>query len=567
MSTVTTFEHHSDSVWSLFSQSPSLDTFYSGDRQGRICKVVGEDVRDVATARHGITKLVASDDKLVVSASASSSSVSIWSDADHKEQEEEVDQDATPKLKTRVPSISSRISTTKDPLAVIRGRHGIIRALMLNNRRHVLTLNTQRHVSLWDIVTCVCVGQYTDDAVDAILGADEDADTLTSQEVLERVRDKIEGQAVTNAWNSIDCQTGSLAVHLDESRCFDGEAYLDELGIPVENGETDQRVNLAKLVLTNLLRHFIDYEKKHISDERPKPSPETNDKAYINQNAGTPTVNTPSGTPQIGVSRQLATPPATPALPPPALADPPPSERERISSSHGNRGDYVAFEKKNELQSGEKSAFLEASQNRPALALRSPDNESVGETSGKKIEAPDGSSTPALTSPVLSSSPSNSRLGGLMGRMLISNSRRDKKESIKREESKESSPVITPTPMPEPTNTMDSVKSRFKPATDEVTSIILNDNIPIGVSEETHDSEAFVSVYRGLVGTTGEPGDVKHLEKSLPEWVLEMVLCNNVYKDPRTPKATFWLERHPDEKDLGDLPERCVEQAPQGTFS
>ncbi|TIC25953.1 N-acetyltransferase 10 [Wallemia mellicola] len=558
MSTIKTFEHHYDSVWSLFSQSPSLETFYSGDRQGRICKVVGEDVKDVATARHGITKLVASDDKLVVSASASSSSVSIWNDVDQKEQDdEEVDHDATPKLKTRAPSISSRISTRNDPLAVIRGRHGIIRALMLNNRRHVLTLNTQRHVSLWDIVTCVCVGQYTDEAVDAILGADEGADalTLTSQEVLERVRDKIEGQAVTNAWNSIDCQTGSLAVHLDESRCFDGEAYLDELGLAIENRETDQRVNLAKLVLTNLLRHFIDYEKKHIGDERPKPSPETNDKAYINQNAGTPTVGTPSGTPQIGVSRQLATPPATPALPPPALADPPPSER--TTSSH-SRGDYIAFEKKNEQQSGEKSAFLEASQNRPALVLRSPDNESVGETSSKKNETPDGSSSPALASPLLSSSPSNSRLGGLMGRMLISNSRRDKKESIKREESKESSPVITPIQMPESTNTMDSVKSRFKPATDDVTSIILNDNIPIGVSEETHDSEAFVSIYRGLVGTTGEPGDVKHLEKSLPEWVLEMVLCNNVYKDPRTPKATFWLERHPDEKDLGGLPERLT---------
>ncbi|KAL0573430.1 hypothetical protein V5O48_008524 [Marasmius crinis-equi] len=34
-----TFTHHTDSVWSLYSSHPSLETFYSGDKNGLVCRV------------------------------------------------------------------------------------------------------------------------------------------------------------------------------------------------------------------------------------------------------------------------------------------------------------------------------------------------------------------------------------------------------------------------------------------------------------------------------------------------------------------------------------------------
>ncbi|TIB36930.1 hypothetical protein E3P84_00581 [Wallemia ichthyophaga] len=637
MACINTFGHHRDSVWSLFSQDPYLKTFYSGDRSGRITKMVGEDVKEVATARHGVTKLIASDNNFVFSASAGSSNVSIWSDVDQQQQ----DEDATPKLSIQPPptsrpessslkqssssSISSRISRSSlnvEPLAIIKGRHGIIRALMLNNRRHVLTINTHRHVSLWDIVRCVCVGQYTDEVIDSILDeATDGSSTLTSQDILEKVREKIEGQAVTNAWNSIDCQTGSLTIHLDESRCFDGEAYLDELGIEgvkINDENKDKRVNLANLVLTNLLRHFIEYEKRHIGEESSGTEVASSDKPYVNQNAsggyGTPTLGTPGlETPQIGISRQLATPPATPALPPPALAEPPPSTllSDRTPTSQ-TKSDYFSLDTTMQQHpNGESTAFRDVTFNRPTLGLMPTpghsgaptpapafasasvsDNESFSNAeddnnpgapqsqsqpvshsnSPSKLKVSTSSSSSSLKpqesssqggSPTLSASPSSSRLGGLMGRMLISNARSKEKKEAANVKKEESSPVIAPTPQttqPQSQVTiMQSIKGRFNPASkSDVPDITLHDNIPIVVSEESHDTEAFVSVYRGLVGTTGDSNDVKHLEKTLPEWVLEMVLCNNVYKDPRTPKATFWLERHPGETELGDLPERLV---------
>lgn len=42
-----TFTHHSDSVWTLYSDHPDLDVFYSGDRDGLVCKVDWDRCADV----------------------------------------------------------------------------------------------------------------------------------------------------------------------------------------------------------------------------------------------------------------------------------------------------------------------------------------------------------------------------------------------------------------------------------------------------------------------------------------------------------------------------------------
>ncbi|KAF5357720.1 hypothetical protein D9758_007423 [Tetrapyrgos nigripes] len=81
-----TFEHHTDSVWSLFSSHPSLETFYSGDRTGLVCRVDVEDCTGVSegecillcrdtqesSTAEGVNKIVAMDDNLVWTASGSS---------------------------------------------------------------------------------------------------------------------------------------------------------------------------------------------------------------------------------------------------------------------------------------------------------------------------------------------------------------------------------------------------------------------------------------------------------------------------------------------------------------
>jgi hypothetical protein len=75
-------------VWSLFSNHPSLETFYSGDKSGLVCRVDLEDCSDVSegecivlcrntdgcsvASSEGINKIVAMDDNLLWTASSSS---------------------------------------------------------------------------------------------------------------------------------------------------------------------------------------------------------------------------------------------------------------------------------------------------------------------------------------------------------------------------------------------------------------------------------------------------------------------------------------------------------------
>lgn len=86
-----TFTHHTESVWSLFSQHPTLEIFYSGDRSGFVCKVDVENCADVsegecivlcqdtnehgsgAGAAEGINKMAGMDDTFLWTASGSSS--------------------------------------------------------------------------------------------------------------------------------------------------------------------------------------------------------------------------------------------------------------------------------------------------------------------------------------------------------------------------------------------------------------------------------------------------------------------------------------------------------------
>ncbi|KAG6916840.1 hypothetical protein DXG01_005139 [Tephrocybe rancida] len=88
-----TFTHHTESVWSLHSDHPSLEVFYSGDRSGLVCKVDVEDCSDVSEGEcvllcqdadpsspssDGINKIVAMDDNLLWTASGHSN-IKRWS--------------------------------------------------------------------------------------------------------------------------------------------------------------------------------------------------------------------------------------------------------------------------------------------------------------------------------------------------------------------------------------------------------------------------------------------------------------------------------------------------------
>jgi len=149
---------------------------------------------------------------------------------------------------------------------VIKGGHGLVRSVILNDRIHVLTVDTSGEVKVWDIVRGVCKGRFEREEVYAasrggsvsgaslnqrsvssaemvsdggdkdntggsvvVLDGGEAAKERSPREALEVVRERIEGEAAVQSWCTTDTKAGVLVVHVGE-KCFDAEIYADEAG-------------------------------------------------------------------------------------------------------------------------------------------------------------------------------------------------------------------------------------------------------------------------------------------------------------------------------------------------
>lgn len=126
------------------------------------------------------------------------------------------------------------------PDFVIEGQSGLIKHVMLNDRKRVLTLDTAGEVMLWDLLKCVPIKSF-------------------GKRHIDDVREEMTTNVTVANWCSVDTRTGSVAVVLEENTCFDAEMYADELDLDegVEFRE-DQRINLGKWVLRYLFSGLID---------------------------------------------------------------------------------------------------------------------------------------------------------------------------------------------------------------------------------------------------------------------------------------------------------------------
>lgn len=146
---------------------------------------------------------------------------------------------------------SEALPLRKSPDEVIAGRPGLVRSIILNDRQHVLTVDTDGEVAVWNIVKGVAVGRFcmTDVASAFQLERGVDPETAVrkhSVEVLELVKNRIEGETMVITWCAVDTKIGSLVVHLEEGRVFDAEVYADESGVPgMENAKEDTRCKLV----------------------------------------------------------------------------------------------------------------------------------------------------------------------------------------------------------------------------------------------------------------------------------------------------------------------------------
>ncbi|RXM99027.1 WD repeat-containing protein 48 [Acipenser ruthenus] len=119
---------------------------------------------------------------------------------------------------------------------LIRGGASIIQCHILNDKRHILTKDTNNNVAYWDVLKA-CKGE-----------------DLGKIEFDEEIKKRFKMVYVPN-WFSVDLKTGMLTITLDESDCFAAWVSAKDAGFSSPDG-SDPKLNLGGLLLQALLEYW-----------------------------------------------------------------------------------------------------------------------------------------------------------------------------------------------------------------------------------------------------------------------------------------------------------------------
>ncbi|KAK4204789.1 hypothetical protein QBC40DRAFT_272380 [Triangularia verruculosa] len=312
-----TLTMHDSSVWALFSDDPSLNTFYSADRSGLVVKT---DVRGtngefdnglslaVAQENDGVTRVVAWGDSIWTSTSRAS--INRWKNVDSSDHTQlpeafRAHRASLATIRSRDGSLSSTV-VPAGPESPYKPRHkrnisekSILRISNTaplpftlgsgNVDENAISPGSQIPEPAFNMVDLPEPIQHEPEETIAgqfglvkhrllndrrrVLTLDTAGEVLLwdliqcrpikefGKHHLEAIVPEVNTKEAVAPWCSIDTSSGNLSVVLEPYNCFDAEMYADELG-PLENTEfrEDQRINLGKWVLRYLFAKLIDEE-------------------------------------------------------------------------------------------------------------------------------------------------------------------------------------------------------------------------------------------------------------------------------------------------------------------
>ncbi|KAK4684516.1 WD repeat-containing protein 48, partial [Tremellales sp. Uapishka_1] len=465
----------------------------------------------------------------------------------HTDRDTSLSQVARMKFESREVA-SEAVPLRRKPDEVIAGRTGLIRSLLLNDRQHVLTLDTAGQVSVWNIIRGTCVGRFADEDVVQALDLERGEIKKHSQEVLELIKERVEGETLVITWCGVDTKIGSLTVHLEEGRVFDAEVYADELGPVAAALDGDSRVNLGKWTLANLFQGLIKAEENevtaiggtpsttasslpsiqrtpapaHIAIDRPLRSPTHRTRALSGTFIpGTPSIN------MIG----LATPAATPAILPELSSSVPTSSGWHSLSQAMKTGPLSAIPQSPSMDNG--------GGGRDYFSVKKPQ-----ETSPERDRERQPPTTPG---------------GSFMGKFKGFGKKKtlDTPMSTVAEVQQEA-PTEDDTPKVDDRESaqlrlLDAVRAHafHPPAPWEAPPLAFPPSTSLLISEEARDAGAWAVTYRSQVSSTER--DMEPLEMNSPFWLLDYLFTSRV--KPKEPvKLTFILEPAPG-SGLKEMPE------------
>ncbi|GLV36077.1 uncharacterized protein CBL_01841 [Carabus blaptoides fortunei] len=224
---VQTIRVHTEAVWALLA----TDTFSHVISGGRDRQVIVTELRNplnstvVCVETAPVLRLCFAADMQSIWVSTSESNIKRW----------------------KLPSFSRHIEedvmkTQTTPLSCIQGGAALRTATVLNDKRHIVTKDTENNVAVYDVLKA------------------SKMEDLGQVNYDEEIKKRFKMVYVPN-WFNVDLKTGMLTIHLgqDEVDCFSAWVSARDAGL---GGcvEPDQKVNYGKLLLQALLEHWRGVE-------------------------------------------------------------------------------------------------------------------------------------------------------------------------------------------------------------------------------------------------------------------------------------------------------------------
>ncbi|CAG8682200.1 15004_t:CDS:10, partial [Acaulospora morrowiae] len=604
-----------------------LETFYAGSKDGFVTRTDYSgctEIRDgecVAVCKEdaGVVKLVALDNKYIWTATHDSS-IRRWKDVSSRRgcrvrtpstsptlpPSSPIPSSAVIKLTSTGVTMDSEVTTlhsfatddienleNDDPIPIrsepddiLEGQHGLIKCIILNNRRHILTLDNSGEVALWDIILCVRVKTY-------------------GKRDIEEVASEINTIESIPNWCSVDTRIGVLTVHLDENRCFDAEMYADDAKLMDEGDmREDQRINLGKWVLRNLFKSFTKaeiqaYEElqnvltKQYGDQKRGDLQENRISQHISfppatlhsgQLNNTETTSSPTTSPTTSTTHYITTalPPTTPQaafttgpFTAPATTDT--SKADYFSGSHHNSptsptgasGSLTPPGTTGSESLGSLSTSDVIKVPPPALVNQSQNNNATSfmgrimNFSVRKNSRSSNADSKLDSGSLTSENYTGTKPSDL--KLTVSTQNLEENDSNLRKD--DDTTVNSPTGSTSHINKLQhggsshsiqpvrQVHHLIQPpfssySLNEAPEIQIPPHTTIIISEETPEASTYVDLYRGTVGSLDKDAEI--IEKKAPAWLIEFLIKNKV--SPKEPTKIGFILRPHEGSGLGDLP-------------
>lgn len=143
------------------------------------------------------------------------------------------------------------------PDVVIRGNPAVINYHIANDKRHIITRESDFSVAIYDVLTARKL---------RVLHPPSDEQTSKTNYELE-IKKHTKMVYVPN-WFTVDLKIGLLCIHLEESECFSAWVSAKDYGFITQVDGQDPKVNLGCLMLQALLEHWPSSYDHHELDPR-----------------------------------------------------------------------------------------------------------------------------------------------------------------------------------------------------------------------------------------------------------------------------------------------------------